>query len=86
MLLVGKSSVEDVKKEDVEKIEYFTVDETDVWRIDIIKEIINVKSSNLDISNFELEEIEEILTDLDDGPFLLLLFLTFSRGFCCSSK
>ena len=86
MLLVGKSSVEDVKKEDVEKIENFTVDETDVWRIDIIKEIINVKSSNLDISNFELEEIEEILTDLDDGPFLLLLFLKFSRGFSCSSK
>ena len=86
MLLVGKSSVEDVKKEDVEKIEFFTVDETDVCRIDIIKEIINVKSSNLDISNFELEEIEEILTDLDDGPFLLLLFLKFSRGFSCSSK
>ena len=36
MLLIEKSSVEDVKKENVEKIEYFTVDETDVWRINII--------------------------------------------------
>ena len=64
MLLVGKTSIEDVKKEDVEKIEYFPVDENYIWRIDIIKEIINVKSSTIDIANFELEELEEILTDL----------------------
>ena len=64
MLLVGKSSVESVKQEDVDKIEYFPLDETERWKIDVIKEIIDVKSSTLDIAGFALEELEEILTYL----------------------
>ena len=64
MLLVGKSSVESVKKEDVDKIEYFPLDETDRWKINAIKEIIDVKSRTLEISDFALEELEEILTYL----------------------
>ena len=64
MLLVGKSSVESVKKEDVDKIEYFPLDETDRWKIDAIKEIIDVKSRTLEISDFAVEELEEILTYL----------------------
>ena len=64
MLLVGKSSVHSVKREDADKIEYFPLDEADRWKIDIIKEIINVKNRTLDIADFALEELEEILTHL----------------------
>ena len=64
MLLVGKSSVDSVKKEDVDKIEYFPLNEADRWKIGAIKEIIDVKSGTLDIADFELEELEEILTYL----------------------
>ena len=64
MLLVGKSSVESVKQEDIDKIEYFPLDETERWKIDVIKEIIDVKSSTLDIAGFALEELKEILTYL----------------------
>ena len=64
MLLVGKSSVDDVNKVDVEKIEYFPVKETDSWRVDAIREIIEVKNKVLDVEDFLLEELEAILDHL----------------------
>ena len=64
MLLLGKTSIEDVKKEDVEKIEYFPLDETEFWKVNAIKEIIDVKNKQLDLENFKTEEIEEMLTFL----------------------
>ena len=64
MLLVGKTTVDEVKKVDAEKIEYFPINEADRWKVNVIKEIIEVKNKHLDIANFELEELEEILTHL----------------------
>ena len=64
MLLVGKTSVEEIKKEDALRIEYFPMKEADSWKIDAIKEIINVKNRILDIEDFEPEKLEEILTYL----------------------
>ena len=64
MLLVGKTSVEAVKKDDAFKIEYFPIKETDSWRIDAIKEIVDVKTGILEIVDFEMEELEDILTYL----------------------
>ena len=64
MLLLGKSVVQDVKREDVKNIKYFPITEAERWRIDAIKEIVEVKNRTLDIDNFKLEELEEILTNL----------------------
>ena len=64
MLLLGKTSIDYVKKEDVEKIEYFPLDETKFWKVNATKEIIDVKNKQLDIENFQTEEIEEMLTFL----------------------
>ena len=64
MLLLGKSDVQAVKKEEVKNIEYFPIKEAESWRIDAIKEVIEVKTRTLDIDNFKLEELEEILTYL----------------------
>ena len=47
--MVGKSSVEEVKKEDNCKIEYFPIKEIDSWKIDI--------------ADFALEELDEIPKD-----------------------
>ena len=61
MLLADKDSIEDVKKGDVDKIEYHKLDENEVWKVEAIKEIINVKSGILEVPGFELEELQEIL-------------------------
>lgn len=64
MFLVGKASVNEVTKEDVEKIEYFPLDEAEVWKVKAIKELIDVKNKQLNIENLKPEEIEEVLTFL----------------------
>ena len=43
LLLVKKSKVEDITKEDIENIEYATLDNDDIWSVNIIHEITNVK-------------------------------------------
>ena len=64
MLLVGKTSVDEVTRDDADKIEYFPIDDTEKWKITAIKEIIEVKNKAVAIENMKLEEIEEILTYL----------------------
>ena len=48
MLLVGKTSVEDVRVEDVDNLEYFKLENDELWKIPQIQEIINVKAGNLE--------------------------------------
>ena len=64
MLLVGKTSVNDVTRKDADKIDYFQMDVKDLWKVDFIKEIINVKSKKANIDNFNREELETVLTYL----------------------
>ena len=64
MMLLGKTSVEAVEKNDINEIEYFPISKEDSWKIDIIKEIIEVKSRNVEIDNFEEDELDNILTHL----------------------
>ena len=64
MLLTGKTSVYDVTKMDADKIEYFNMEKKDLWKVDIIKEIIDVKSKIANIDNFNTEELETVLTYL----------------------
>ena len=64
MLLVGKTSVNDVNKKDVDIVEYFKMDKNDEWKVKMIKEIIDVKSKKANVDNFQGEELETILTYL----------------------
>ena len=64
MILLGKTSVNDVNKKDIENIEYFPMDAAEKWKVEAIKEIIDVKNGVADIENFELEELETILIHL----------------------
>ena len=51
MMLVGKTSVTDVIKKDVEKVEYFQMEKKNCWKVELIKEIIDVKSKITKIDN-----------------------------------
>ena len=57
-------SVNDVTRKDVDKIEYFPMDRVDSWKVDVIREIIDVKNQTAKIENFEIEELETILNYL----------------------
>ena len=64
MLLVGKTSVDEVEKIDAENIEYHPIKSEDLWKVDVIREILEVKSRKLEIDDFNQDNLEEILTYL----------------------
>ena len=64
MLLMGKTSIDDVKLSDVDSLTYFKLDEQDVWKISTIREIIETKAGQMEIPGFKSEELETILNHL----------------------
>ena len=61
MLRVGKTSIEDINPSD-SKVVFKEIPVGEEWRVNIVKEIIEVQNNNLEVSGFESEEIKTILT------------------------
>ena len=62
MLLMNKSSISELKSSEVkETLKYKAVPDDQVWRIPIVKELIEVKAGNAVIEGFTNEEILEML-------------------------
>ena len=61
LLLVKRSKIEEITKEDVENIEYAKLEDDDCWRVNLIKEITNVKFGQVEVEGFSSDECEEIL-------------------------
>ena len=61
LLLVKKSKVEDITKEEIENIEYATLTDDDIWRVKLIHEITNVKFGQTFVEGFLVEECDKIL-------------------------
>ena len=62
MLLVGKTSVADVRKTNV--VSYFKLEDNEFWKVQAIKDIIDTKAGKLDVPGFTMEELDEILLHL----------------------
>ena len=62
MILLGKTSIENISKRDGDSVEYFKIREADSWRVEMIEEIINLKNQVLDIENFSDAELDYMLT------------------------
>ena len=61
MLLLGKTSVSDVRREDVDSIEYFKLEPDESWKVDSIKELIEVKQGKVEVPGFDKDELDTIL-------------------------
>ena len=61
MRLVGKDKIEDVEKKDVEEVEYAEVKPEDTWKIDMVKEIVEVKNDELWLQNMTQDGIDYTL-------------------------
>ena len=59
MLLTEKNRIGDLKAGNVD-FEYHTINEADEWKIDFVKELIDVKNDNLNVAGMDFDEIEEI--------------------------
>ena len=61
MIALGKNLVETIREEDIDTMEYHTIPEDETWRIDLLKEIIEVKENEYEVHGFTNEELEEIV-------------------------
>ena len=59
MLMAGKNRIEELDGCDID-IKYHEVLESEVWRVDFIKEVVELNYGNLSLSGFTAEELEEI--------------------------
>ena len=61
LALTNKSKVEDITTNDIDNIVYEEMPEGNEWRIDLIKEVTDIKFGQLELDGFTHEECEEIL-------------------------
>ena len=61
LILTKKTKVEDVTSKDIEDIEYAKMCQEEKWRIEMIKELTDIKFGQLELDGFSNEECEEIL-------------------------
>ena len=57
MLLLGKDKVEDIEIRDINDVVYATVRPEDLWKVEMLKEIIQVLNDELHLENLDKEEI-----------------------------
>ena len=60
LLLTGKNKIEDLNYRDIDNFTYAPVEAENVWKIGMVKEIIDAKAGNLHVENFSDEELDEI--------------------------
>ena len=61
MLLTGKDNIEEVKEMDVADVDYAPVIQEDLWKIQMVMELIDVRDGQLKLDNFSNEELEDTL-------------------------
>ena len=63
MLLTDKNSIEDLEFGKVD-VKYHEIQESEAWRVDFIREVVDVKIGDLVVPGFDLEELEFIQEQL----------------------
>ena len=61
MLMVNKTNVDAITSDDLKIQIYNVVPTDDEWKINVAKEIIEVKSKNMDLGIFDAAELDDIL-------------------------
>ena len=64
MLLLGKRKISEVSLNDLSALSYFNLDETQQWRVPLIKELMKAKTEVVEVPGFDLDELQDILHHL----------------------
>ena len=64
LLLTDKNTIDDLCKDDIRKLKYNEIDGKDVWKVNMIHEITDIKFNKLEVENFTQDELDEILSHL----------------------
>ena len=61
MLLVNKSTLDDVTSKDLDKQIYANIPQVDKWKVHLTKEIIEVKNKKLEQQILSYKELDDVL-------------------------
>ena len=61
LLLTEKDTIQDIDFKDIEHLVYSPVKVEDLWKIDLVKEIVDVKADQITVENFDDEDLKNIL-------------------------
>ena len=64
LLLTSKDDISDISHSDIREMQYKPAPDHEVWRINMLKELIDVKWGDLAIQHLEDTEINEIIDEL----------------------
>ena len=63
MLLTDKNCIDDLESGKVD-VKYHEIQESEAWRVDFIREVVDVKIGDLVVPGFDIEELEFIQEQL----------------------
>ena len=66
MISAGHSSIHDLKSSKVD-MDYCKIPEAEFWKVDTLKELIEVKYDQLELPGFEKQEINDIMEYICTG-------------------
>ena len=66
MMLTNKNTIEELNVGNVD-FDYYKVEENDDWKVKIAKELIEIRSGDLEVPGMEVEELKEILEFICTG-------------------
>ena len=61
MLMVNKHNVDEIQVDDIDQMQYNVIPDGDIWRIGIVKELIDVKSGILVLPDYAHAEITSMI-------------------------
>ena len=62
MLDTNRTSVESVKSSDINSVKYHPLNEDELWKVNLVHELNDLKYGKLELDNFSDEEIEEMIS------------------------
>ena len=64
MLLFNKNKIEEIEESDIIEYIYAPVEKDDAWKVQMVKELIDVKNDELLVDNMSKEEVEFMIESL----------------------
>ena len=61
MLIVGKTSVDDLSVEDASRVEYHEIPQDQLWRVDIVNELVDALWGECKVEGFSRDELTYML-------------------------
>jgi hypothetical protein len=64
MFMAGKGTIMDLKVGDAESIQYFKVPDCEAWRINLVKELVDIKHEEIEVPGMMKAELDQILNNI----------------------